>query len=111
MLIDQAFHIVKDTYALDEQKTILSEEVMQAYQGETVQKYDSDNRYIEMTLPINDESAAKMFIGVMLVSVSTDSIVATLQILKQYALMLQFLAGVAVVIVAFAVCRSVGKTV
>ena len=48
MLIDQAFHIVKDTYALDEQKTILSEEVMQAYQGETVQKYDSDNRYIEM---------------------------------------------------------------
>lgn len=102
MLIDQAFHIVKDTYALDEQKTILSEEVMQAYQGETVQKYDSDNRYIEMTLPINDESG-KNVIGVMLVSVSTDSIVATLQILKQYALMLQFLAGVAVVIVAFAV--------
>ncbi|MEI3280603.1 MAG: ATP-binding protein [Eubacterium ramulus] len=102
MLIDQAFHIVKDAYALDEQKTILSEEVMQAYQGETVQKYDSDNRYIEMTLPINDESG-KNVIGVMLVSVSTDSIVATLQILKQYALMLQFLAGVAVVIVAFAV--------
>ena len=102
MLIDQAFHIVKDTYALDEQKTILSEEVMQAYQGETVQKYDSDNRYIEMTLPINDESG-KNVIGVMLVSVSTDSIVATLQILKQYALMLHFLAGVAVVIVAFAV--------
>ena len=102
MLIDQAFHIVKDTYALDEQKTILSEEVMQAYQGETVQKYDSDNRYIEMTLPINDESG-KNVIGVMLVSVSTDSIVATLQILKQYALMLQFLAGVAGVIVAFAV--------
>ena len=102
MLIDQAFHIVKDTYALDEQKTILSEEVMQAYQGETVQKYDSDNRYIEMTLPINDESG-KNVIGVMPVSVSTDSIVATLQILKQYALMLQFLAGVAVVIVAFAV--------
>ena len=55
-----------------------------------------------MTLPINDESG-KNVIGVMLVSVSTDSIVATLQILKQYALMLQFLAGVAVVIVAFAV--------
>lgn len=108
MLIDQAFHIVKDTYALDEQKTILSEEVMQAYQGETVQKYDSDNRYIEMTLPINDESG-KNVIGVMLVSVSTDSIVATLQILKQYALMLQFLAGVAVVIVAFAVSGALVK--
>lgn len=102
MLIDHAFTIVKDTYALDEQKTILSEEVMQSYNGETVQKYDADNRYIEMTLPINDESG-KNVIGVMLVSVSTDNIAATLEILKQYALMIQFLVAVAVVIAGFAV--------
>ncbi len=101
MLIDNTFTIVKDTYALDEQKTILSEEVIQSYGGETVQKYDADNRYIEMTLPINDESG-KHVIGVMLVSVSTDSIVATLGILKQYALMLQFLVAVIVVIAGFA---------
>ena len=101
MLIDNTFTIVKDTYALDEQKTILSEEVIQSYGGETVQKYDADNRYIEMTLPINDESG-KHVIGVMLVSVSTDSIVATLGILKQYALMIQFLVAVIVVIAGFA---------
>ncbi|WP_296115711.1 cell wall metabolism sensor histidine kinase WalK [uncultured Eubacterium sp.] len=101
MLIDNTFTIVKDTYALDEQKTILSEEVIQSYGGETVQKYDADNRYIEMTLPINDESG-KHVIGVMLVSVSTDSIAATLGILKQYALMLQFLVAVIVVIAGFA---------
>ena len=86
MLIDSSFTIVKDTYALDEQKTILAEEVMQAYNGETVQKYDADNHYIEMTFPMHDESG-KNVIGVMLVSVSTDSIPATLAILKQYALM------------------------
>ncbi len=101
MLIDNTFTIVKDTYALDEQKTILAEEVIQSYGGETVQKYDADNRYIEMTLPINDESG-KNVIGVMLVSVSTDSIVATLGILKQYALMMQFLVAVVVVIAGFA---------
>ena len=101
MLIDNTFTIVKDTYALDEQKTILAEEVIQSYGGETVQKYDADNRYIEMTLPINDESG-KNVIGVMLVSVSTDSIVATLGILKQYALMIQFLVAVIVVIAGFA---------
>ena len=72
MLIDSSFTIVKDTYALDEQKTILAEEVMQAYNGETVQKYDADNHYIEMTFPMHDESG-KNVIGVMLVSVSTDS--------------------------------------
>jgi len=102
MLIDNTFTIVKDTYALDEQKTILAEEVIQSYGGETVQKYDADNRYIEMTLPINDESG-KNVIGVMLVSVSTDSIDATLSILKQYALMIQFLVAVIVVIAGFAV--------
>lgn len=102
MLIDSSFTIVKDTYALDEQKTILSEEVMQAYNGETVQKYDADNHYIEMTFPMHDESG-KNVIGVMLVSVSTDSIAATLAILKQYALMIQFLVAVIVVIAGFAV--------
>lgn len=105
MLIDSSFTIVKDTYALDEQKTILSEEVMQAYNGETVQKYDADNHYIEMTFPMHDKSG-KNVIGVMLVSVSTDSIAATLAILKQYALMIQFLVAVIVVIAGFAVSTA-----
>ena len=105
MLIDSSFTIVKDTYALDEQKTILSEEVMQAYNGETVQKYDADNHYIEMTFPMHDESG-KNVIGVMLVSVSTDSIAATLAILKQYAQMIQFLVAVIVVIAGFAVSTA-----
>ena len=105
MLIDSSFTIVKDTYALDEQKTILAEEVMQAYNGETVQKYDADNHYIEMTFTMHDESG-KNVIGVMLVSVSTDSIAATLAILKQYALMIQFLVAVIVVIAGFAVSTA-----
>lgn len=105
MLIDSSFTIVKDNYALDEQKTILAEEVMQAYNGETVQKYDADNHYIEMTFPMHDESG-KNVIGVMLVSVSTDSIAATLAILKQYALMIQFLVAVIVVIAGFAVSTA-----
>ena len=105
MLIDSSFTIVKDTYALDEQKTILAEEVMQAYNGETVQNYDADNHYIEMTFPMPDESG-KNVIGVMLVSVSTDSIAATLAILKQYALMIQFLVAVIVVIAGFAVSTA-----
>lgn len=105
MLIDSSFTIVKDTYALDEQKTILAEEVMQAYNGETVQKYDADNHYIEMTFPMHDESG-KNVIGVMLVSVSTDSIAATVAILKQYALMIQFLVAVIVVIAGFAVSTA-----
>ena len=105
MLIYSSITIVKDTYALDEQNTILAEVVMQAYNGETVLKYDADYHYIEMTFPMHDESG-KNVIGVMLVSVSTDSIAATLAILKQYALMIQFLVAVIVVIAGFAVSTA-----
>ena len=54
---------------------------------------------------MHDESG-KNVIGVMLVSVSTDSIAATLAILKQYALMIQFLVAVIVVIAGFAVSTA-----
>lgn len=101
MLIDNAFTIVKDTYQLDEKKTILSEEVMLSYQGDTIQKYDSVNRYIEMTLPLMDTSGQNV-IGVMLLSVSTDSIEMNLQYLKRFALIIQFLLTVVTIVVGFA---------
>jgi signal transduction histidine kinase len=101
MLIDNAFTIVKDTYDLDEQKTILSEEVIQSSQGETIQKYDSTNRYIEMTLPLTDTSGQNV-IGVMLLSVSTDSIEMNLQYLKKSVQIMQFLLIVVTIIVGFA---------
>lgn len=108
MLIDRNFKIIKDTYRLDEGKTILSEEVMQAWKGETIQKYDEGNRYIEMTLPLMDSSGEKV-LGVMLVSVSTDSIQTNLSYLKQWALILQILliivVGVAALILSSKMVR------
>lgn len=101
MLIDNAFTIVKDTYQLDEHKTILSEEVMLSYQGETIQKYDKTNRYIEMTLPLTDISGQNV-IGVMLLSVSTDNIELNLHYLKQFVLIIQFLLTVVIIVVGFA---------
>lgn len=52
MIIDEEFHIIKDTYNLDTGKTIISEEVIKSIQGEEISKYDSQNRYIEMTIPL-----------------------------------------------------------
>ena len=36
MVIDGNFHIIKDTYALDEGKTIVSEEVIRSFRGEEI---------------------------------------------------------------------------
>ena len=73
LLIDQAYHILKDTYDMDEGKRIVSGDVTGCMSGKGTTFYDSKNRYIEVTSPIMDAAKEKV-IGVMLVSVSTDSI-------------------------------------
>ena len=105
IVVDDNCKVYYDTYNLDDHKLIIAEEVMRSFKGEDIVHYDSENHYIEMTFPMHDESG-KNVIGVMLVSVSTDSIAATLAILKQYALMIQFLVAVIVVIAGFAVSTA-----
>lgn len=80
MIIDDDLKVVKDTYGLDEGKTDVSENVVRCMRGETINDYDRENHYIEVTSPIMDpggDTAA----GVMLVSVSTDNIEVTRQVL------------------------------
>ena len=52
MVIDNEFHIIKDTYDLDTNKTIISKEVIESYYGQEIKKYDAENRYIELTVPL-----------------------------------------------------------
>ena len=52
MLVNNALRIVLDTYNLDDGKTMISEEVIKSASGETKVLYDSNNRYIEMSIPV-----------------------------------------------------------
>ena len=73
MVINDEFRIVKDTYNLDEGKTIISTDVVRCLRGEQSNNYDEKNRYIEVATPIVS-SGDRRVPGMMLVSVSTDSI-------------------------------------
>lgn len=84
MLIDDDFRIVEDTYGMDKGKTIVSNDVIRCFKGEGTSHYDADNRYIEITAPIIGNASDKVE-GVMLVSVSTDTIVDSLMILESKA--------------------------
>ncbi|MDE7276014.1 MAG: two-component sensor histidine kinase, partial [Lachnospiraceae bacterium] len=84
LIINSNLKVVKDTYGISEGKTIVSEEVIRCMKGENTSQYDSENGYIEMTIPITEtmvmdmtgEEPKKFDIvsGVMLTSVSTDNI-------------------------------------
>ena len=103
MLIDSAFRIVADTYGLDETKTIISEEVVQSLSGKEISKYDKESRYLEMTLPIKAANSTEV-IGVMLVSVSMDSVLHDRDAVGRNAAILTLIIGV--LILAFAIFAS-----
>lgn len=103
MLIDSAFRIVADTYGLDETKTIISEEVVQSLSGKEISKYDKESRYLEMTLPIEAANSTEV-IGVMLVSVSMDSVLHDRDAVGRNAAILTLIIGV--LILAFAIFAS-----
>ena len=70
LIIDRNFQI---TYALEEGRTMLAEEVIKCFKGESTSHYVS-GRFIEMTVPILSSSEDKNIIGVILASASTDSL-------------------------------------
>ena len=72
LVIDDEFRIVEDTYDLEEGKTIISEDVVKCFRGEKPASYDRKSRYIEVAVPVKKgEEPVK---GMILVSVSTDSL-------------------------------------
>ena len=93
LIMNEDFLVIKDTYEISEGKTMISEEVIKCFKGQSTTYYDEEYQYVEMTVPIMtstivsnadgveaEESVCK---GVMLVSVSTDSIAITLEILNR----------------------------
>ena len=101
LIINGNFRIVKDTYAMSEGKTMISEEVIKCFKGESTTRHDRNNGYIEMTIPIVEQVEAGIqedarVLGVILASVSTDSIVTTMSILNRKALILSVVMGIVI---------------
>lgn len=90
LVVDRNFNIVEDTYDLDNGKTIISEEVIRSFSGEEIINYDSTNNYIELSVPvINPEDAKNKVLGVVVVSVSTDTIALNINYLTQVAIIIE----------------------
>ena len=93
MIIDDDLRIVKDTYGISEDKVIISEEVVNCLKNGNsgiTSVYDAQNHYIEITTPIvetisSDNGDEEYVRGVILISVSTEYITTTLDILSQKA--------------------------
>ena len=110
IVINSNLKVIEDTYGISEGKTIISEEVIKCMkQGTGGSKHNKEYGYIEITTPIIEttqvseanpeqpvtekgkEAKTDIVRGVMLTSVSTDSIVVTMDILSRKALILEIM--------------------
>lgn len=109
IIVDDTFKIIYDTYDMDERRTIISEEVVKTFSGQTQTNYDPDSHYIEMTIPIiHPDDRMNTVRGVMLVSVSTDNIILNLIYLRRVAITV--LVIITIVVVFFAVLSVLQST-
>ena len=119
MIINKNFKVEKDTYGISEGKTIISEEVIKCFQGENISHYDPEHGYIEMTTPIMDTTAnttdengkrnPDAIRGVMLTSISNDSIVNAKEVLNRKAYILEVIMMVAILALAIILSRALTR--
>lgn len=115
LIMDQNFKVVKDTYGISEGKTIISEEVIKCFKGNSTVDFNEDLQYLKLTVPIEssmvanstntnenvvEEESVKTTQGVMLVSVSTKNLAETMSVLYRNAMitelaMMIFIIGIA----------------
>lgn len=122
MIIDRNFKIIKDTYGISQGKMMISEEVIQCFKGTSISKYDANNGYIELTTPITaaepvgiletetkKKEAGPVVVGVMLTSVSSDSIRLTLETLNRKAFIMEMIIFILIIAMALFVPKALVK--
>ncbi len=119
LIIDQNFKVIKDTYGISEGRTVISEEVIRCFKGSSTTNYDSKNGYIEITTPIvntvvsasgsqteaEGDTKESLAEGVILSSVSTSTIMTTLEILNRRAMIVELIALVFTVAISLALSK------
>lgn len=116
LIVNNNLKVVKDTYSISEGKTIISEEVIKCLKGSSSTNYDAVHGFIEVTVPIVETISAQMATedmpegteivkGVMLTSVSTDYIVATMDLLSRKALIIEIIIIICVFGIALALAQ------
>lgn len=110
LIINDSLNIIRDTYNINQGKTIIAEEVIRCFKGQMIYNLDEDNGFIEVTVPIQlTEEETQQIVGVIYASVSTNSISANYDILNRNALVISMLMFMAVCVIAFTIPKIMMK--
>lgn len=74
VVIDGSFKIVKDTFDLTKGKISVAEEVLKAFEGETISRLNKKKQFFSLTIPVYSKVDQKIVDGVLLMTASTEGI-------------------------------------
>ena len=87
LLVNRDFKIVRDTYHVDEGKTVISSEVIRCFKGEENTGYTRKKQRLEIAVPIKSPDVQQIQ-GVMIVNFSCSEIAATVLELEQKGILI-----------------------
>lgn len=96
LLVDRDYRIIKDTYGVDEGKTLISSMVIKCFKSEKASRYNNKTQKIEMALPVKSPEV-KQLQGAMLISFSSKEIAENIQELEQKSILI---TGIIIVLAA-----------
>ncbi len=110
LVVNSNFRILRDTFEIDEDKVIISEEVLNSFLGmdATNYNYDEQNEFLELTIPVKNANT-KETEGIMIVSVSTEDVNEGRTALGNTVWILQVVLTVLILGAAFYASRMLTK--
>ncbi len=113
MIINKDLQIVKDTYGMNQNKTMVAPEVVASFSGSETVYYDDHGGFIEFVFPItekvqvDDGDEVTITRGVMLISVSTLTIARSIEILNRNANIIEGILVICLVGIGLIVTRVI----
>ena len=87
LIVDRDFKIVKDTYHVDEGKTLVSPKIIRSFKKGEPTDYQREGQVIEFAVPVRSADVPQIQ-GAMLVTISCSEITATMMELNYQGLLL-----------------------
>ncbi len=100
LLVDRDFKVVKDTYHVDEGKTMVSPEIIRCFKGEKDTGYSRNGRILEIAVPVKSPDVQQLQ-GAMLVTFSCREISSTVHHLEQRGIIIIAILVILSVLLAY----------
>lgn len=100
VVVNRNFKIVQDTFHLSENKTMIAEEVIRCFQGESSSRYNREKHYFAYAIPVYDTTAEKGIDGVLIATSSAEGILSLLDGVEDKAHFFQLIVLLLLFIVA-----------